>query len=125
MMIYLAAPVRAVGDETITSNLDRARRWYRHILRSYPNVSPIAPWVLTCEVLDDTIAEDRARGMALNEAVIVRCEAVWLFGPRISGGMAAEAALAKRYGIPVFDFTALGAEPPAEPGKLAGVAWEP
>lgn len=125
MLVYIAAPVSPKDGETIQSNLHRAKRWLRHMMLSYPNITPVAPWITTCEVLDDTNPEDRARGIQMNETMISRCESVWMVGPRVSAGMLAEAELARRFGIPVFSYLHHGAEPPESPCRLDGRAYQP
>lgn len=125
MLIYLAHPVSGPTPGAITANLLAARRWLAWAIDHFPAVSPIAPWIVTCEVLDDAREAHRARGMSINEATIMRCDAVWLTGGRVSKGMLAEARMAMGAGIPVVDFTHLGVDPPALETPVAGVAWTP
>ena len=101
-LIYLAAPLSPVGDETVYSNLFRAKSIYETLSEAGKNdeLVFIAPWILNCEVFEDNPI-NRDLGMKRNFAVIERCDELWLVGPRISSGMAAEAAHAARSGIVV------------------------
>lgn len=113
-VIFLAHPVRDVDGYTLEQNLERAERWYRWICDSFPGVSPVAPWIISCRVFDDADADQRDAGLVRNEAVIEACDEVWLVGGRVTSGMARERDHALASGKPVIDMTShLGLEPPA------------
>lgn len=125
-VVYLAAPLRADSPTEVKANLERAKRWLAWVLLTYPQIHPIAPWIPCCEILDDQIAENRWRGMRANLAAIERCDAVWLVGGRVSGGMREEAQHAKNRGLAVFDWSRCGAEPPPAGVKPPDVEqWVP
>ena len=113
-VIYFAHPLGATTLEGVQANAARAKRWYRWIIDNFPNVTPIAPWLLTVEVLDDFNPEHRARGMRMNKTIIVRCDEFWMGGGRISNGMGDELKIAEGARKRVFDLTWLGEEPPVE-----------
>lgn len=98
IVVFMAAPVAPVGDETFEGNLDRARRWYRQLSLAFPSVAFLAPWVLNCECFEDTDSYRRA-GIARNCEIIRRCDELWLVGPRVSPGMVVEAEFAERLGM--------------------------
>ncbi len=129
MLIYLAAPLRAVTSagasdpEGVKANLARAKRWLAWVLQTYPNTHPTAPWIPCCEILDDSVAENRWRGMAANLEAISRCDAVWLVGGRVSEGMKHEAEFARSRGLAVFDFTGCGLEPPPVGTRAQAKSW--
>jgi hypothetical protein len=107
-VIYLCHPVS--GD--VAGNLANAKLWVRWVEENYP-VAVVASWITECEIWDDDNPEHRKAGLARDLAVIERCDAVWLVGGRISSGMAAEAAHAEKFGLPINDLTNLGASPPS------------
>lgn len=125
MLIYLAAPLRGESPTEVAENIRRAKAWLAWVLQTYTNVHPIAPWIPCVEVLDDQIAENRWRGMRANLAAIERCDAIWLVGGRVSGGMREEAIHARNHGRAVFDFTEAGPEPPPFGEKVGAEPWEP
>jgi hypothetical protein len=103
-VLYLAHPVS--GD--VPGNLLRARRWLRWAQTAFSSCVVIAPWILALELGDDDAnPEHRERGLARDEAVVARCDAVLLVGGRVSEGMAREAKVAKA----VVDLTWMGVEP--------------
>lgn len=102
-LVYLAHPLS--GD--IPGNLAEAKRWARWIYDHFDDVAVVAPWILDAEILDDTNPAHRASGLAHGRAVVVRCDEMWCFGPRVSGGMAAEIAAATTAQKRVLDFTGL------------------
>jgi hypothetical protein len=98
---YLAHPIS--GD--ITLNLADLRRIVRKINLEYPDVVPFVPYYSDIVSLDDNIPEERERGIK-NDTAILRSGIVnelWLTGPRISTGMAAEVNIAIEMGILVVD----------------------
>jgi hypothetical protein len=75
----------------------------REINLSQPDILPFAPYWLDCHALDDSKPEERARGMKNGMELLRRgfIDEVWLFGERLSLGMAAEVKIAQEAGIPV------------------------
>lgn len=110
--VYLAAPVRPLegSGETVESNLARAREYYRVLSLAHPDHVFLAPWILNCEVFDET-PENIAKGMERNYAVIDLVAAagdlvlnadggqLWLCGPRISSNMEKERDYASKRGL--------------------------
>jgi hypothetical protein len=111
IFVYLACPVRPIEGETKEGNLELARRYYRALSLAHPDKVFLAPWLLNCEVFDET-PENVAKGMERNQAVIDLLAAydrvtqlvgseLWLVGPRVSDGMRAEAEYAEKRGMSV------------------------
>jgi hypothetical protein len=123
--VYLAAPVRPLegSDETKEGNLALAREYYRRLSLAHPDKVFLAPWILNCEVFDET-PEMIAKGMERNYAVIdllathlytisgepeslksgqteLGQAELWLVGPHVSGGMQAEADYAESKGLKI------------------------
>lgn len=109
-VIYLAAPAGAPTKTEHGRNIARAKRWLSWAARQ--GYAVIADWIIYCEVWDDFNAEDRAQGLAHDDAMIRRCDEFWMVGGRISEGMARGKATAEACGIPIVDLTRLGKEPP-------------
>lgn len=110
-VIYFAHPLGAPTPEGVEANRQRAQRWIRWIYDTIDDVAIVADWILTTAILDDFNPAHRARGMAMNKATLVRTDGIWLFGGRISSGMADECDTAREHGVCVHDFTWLGDEP--------------
>ena len=101
-IVYIAHPIS--GD--IEANLADIRRIVRKINMENPDYVPLVPYYADIVSLDDTIPEERARGIANGIAVINSglIEEVWLTGNRLSSGMYEEAELAKSLNIAVMDY---------------------
>lgn len=108
-VIYLAHPLGS-GPDRETNRL-RAAKWFAWVAAS--GIAVIADWI----ILSGEWAEHpelRAAGMAMNMELVARADEVWMFGGRISPGMAQEAEEARRLGKLVRDFTWMGTTPPLE-----------
>lgn len=94
--VYLVSPLR--GD--YGSNIEFARSCMLDSLKR--GEAPFAPHILYTQVLDDTNAEDRARGMEAAEAWINACDVMVAYLDRgVSSGMRAEISAAHRIGLRV------------------------
>lgn len=62
---------------------------------------PMCPHGYFTHFLNDSIKTDRERGIALGMVWLAESDEMWVFGERISDGMAEEIAFAKANGIPV------------------------
>jgi hypothetical protein len=123
-VVYVAHQLSAPTRERIDANRARASRWCAWVATAY-GFAPEATWIVLTGVLDDNDPETRALGLALDLALVARCDEVWLVGGRVSSGMNAEATEAVRLGKPVLDLTGLGDEPPPEaiPLEQLGTLW--
>ena len=92
---YIAHPLGAGPDRE--ANRQRASRWVAWAASQ--GVAPVADWT-------------RAKGLAIDCALVARCDELWLVGGRISRGMQVEADAARAAGVMVVDRTDLGEEPP-------------
>jgi hypothetical protein len=100
-IVYIAHPISG----SIKENLESIRKIVRKLNLTRPDVVPFAPYWLDCHAMDDNDPEERARGIENDIELFNRkfIDEVWLFGGRISHGMAEEIALAKKLNIPVYD----------------------
>lgn len=95
---YLAAPLS--GD--IPGNLARAKAALASLQSRYPDRAFIAPWIAWVEMGDDdNDPAARERGMQRDLAVIAKCDELWVWGNRISAGMAREIDGAHACGVQV------------------------
>lgn len=100
-VVYIAHPIGG----NVAVNLAHLRTVVSQVNAYYPSVVPFVPYYSDCVSLDDSVPEQRARGIK-NDIFIMRTgivDEVWLTGGRVSVGMEAEVKLAKSLGIPVVD----------------------
>lgn len=102
-IVYIAHPIS--GD--VKGNLEKIRLIAREINLTMPDIVPFAPYWLDCHALNDNDPAERERGIENDTAFFRRkvIDEVWLYGDRISSGMAEEVALALSLGIPVISKT--------------------
>ncbi len=110
-LVFLAHPVGAPTLIEHRANLARAKRWLAFLIRAFPQHAFTMPYLQYCEVLDDSDADDRARGIAMDRVVLRRCDELWLIGGRISRGMNDELEYATEHEIPVHNYISWGEEP--------------
>ncbi len=123
-LVYLAHPVRGNTPTETEVNIHRAKHWLGWCIRNHPNHLIIAPWLPELDIFDES--DDRQRETALQRCleVVERCDELWLTGPRVTSGMAMEAARAKDRGIRIMDFTLAGCVmPPADGAPFARMPW--
>lgn len=96
-LVYICSPYS--GD--IEYNANNARIYSRFAVAK--GAIPIAPHLLFPQFM----SEEYERGLALFMGIVLmgKCKEVWVFGNRISDGMAAEIAKAKKMGKIIRYFT--------------------
>ena len=62
--------------------------------------TPVAVHLMYPQFLDDRVPKEREEGLKVGRRVLAACEEIWLCGERMSAGMKAEEAEAKRLGSP-------------------------
>lgn len=108
----MAHPLGAADHAGIAANVARAKRWFTWLLRAIPNVDFAANWILWCESLDDLNPAHRERGLAFDDAEIMRHDEYWMVGGTISSGMERGRVLAEASSKRIINLTELGPEPP-------------
>ena len=83
-IVYVCSPY--AGDTA--GNIEAARRYSRFAVEA--GYIPIAPHLLFPQFLNDDDPEERRLGLFFGNAIMSKCSEVWVFGDRISSGMAAE-----------------------------------
>jgi len=106
-VVYVAAPLGSGSDREF--NRANAAAWCSWA--ALQGVAPIATWVILSGVWPET-PENREKGLALDCALVERCDEVWLVGGRISPGMSIEADHGRAHGVKIVDLTHLGPTPP-------------
>jgi hypothetical protein len=88
--VFLSAPVRPYSTSTAhftrAQNLTTARGYYRTLSLAYPDHAFLAPWILNCDVFEDSPVHVEI-GMVRNLFWIRKCSELWLCGDYISDGM--------------------------------------
>ena len=98
-LVYICSPF--AGD--MERNTEKARHYCRFAVRSACIL--LAPHLLFPQFMDDAVAAERSLAMFMNMVLLGRCEQIWVFGSRISAGMAAEIEKAEKRNMPVRYFT--------------------
>ena len=96
-LVYVASPF--AGDEA--RNTENAIRYCRFAVDS--GAIPLAPHIFLPRFMSE--ARERDKAMFMNMVFLGKCEQLWVFGDRITDGMAAEIAKAKKRRIPIRYFT--------------------
>lgn len=105
-MVYICSPF--AGD--IEFNISRARGYCRFAVSK--GCIPLAPHLHYPQFMDDFDKENRELGLSFALTILARCDEVWVFGGRISDGMAGEIAKAKKRGMPIRYFSSQCKEAP-------------
>lgn len=87
----------------VAGNIDRARSYGRFAITE--KVIPIIPHLMYPQFLDEDDRAERQLGIEMGLALLAHCREVWVFGSRVSSGMAVEIERAQVLGIPVKYFT--------------------
>lgn len=93
--VFICSPYR--GD--VEKNLKAARQ-HAHFA-AIVGYCPIAPHLMFPQILNDNEPEQRILGITLGVELMKVCDEIWIFGSRISNGMAYELEQAKGLKIPV------------------------
>ena len=94
-LVYVASPF--AGD--VERNTERTRGYCRFAVSK--GCIPLAPHLLYTQFMDDADKEHRKLGLFFAIVLLGKCDELWVFGERISEGMTAEIAKAKKRGMPI------------------------
>ncbi|WP_366923853.1 DUF4406 domain-containing protein [Metallumcola ferriviriculae] len=98
-LVYVCSPFAG----NIEHNINRARGYCRYAVNK--EYIPLAPHLHYPQFMDDEDREQRELGLLFALILLCKCDEVWVFGGRVSGGMAREISKAKKRGIPIRYFT--------------------
>lgn len=87
-VVYICSPYRADTPEQLAENLEDVKRYFRFALSQ--GYAPIATHFAVCSVLNDDDPAEREQGISLDVRYLTFCNELWVFGDRISAGMAHE-----------------------------------
>jgi hypothetical protein len=89
-------------------NIEKVKRIIADIAMSNLNVIPYCPWLAYVESLNDLNKEQRARGIMMTLALLDkrRVSELWIFGDKISEGVALEINKAYNEGIAICNHSA-------------------
>ena len=102
--VYIASPLRG----NVERNIENAKDYCRFAIKQ--NVVPMCPHIYFTLFLNDSAEIERRIGLILGLQMLKRCKEVWVFGDRISEGMANEIQIAEKRKIPIRYFTSECAE---------------
>lgn len=98
-MVYICSPYR--GD--VTKNVAKAKKYSRFaVLR---DTIPITPHLIYPQFMNDDIKKERTLAQHYNYVLLGKCSEIWVFGSKISQGMAyeIEIAIKRKMKIRYFD----------------------
>ena len=98
-VVYICSPLS--GD--VEGNQEKAARYCRFAVQK--DCIPIASHLFFPQFMDDNDAKQRDLGLYMATVLLTKCSEVWVFGRRISSGMAAEIYKAETRGMPIRYFT--------------------
>lgn len=96
-LVYVCSPYS--GD--VGMNVQRAKKYSRFAVDQ--GAIPLTPHLLLPQFMSDQTERDLA--MFMNMVYLGRCEELWVFGEKITDGMAAEIAKAKKRNMKIRYFT--------------------
>ena len=113
--VYVCSPFRPTAvseadrEAEQRSNIERALKACR--ILAMVGIQPLAPHLYFTRFLKDDVAAERDAGMRFTLSWLEQADELWVFGERVSDGMAQEIAKAKELGKPVHTLP--------EPGRVA------
>lgn len=107
-LVYIASPY--AGD--VEANVAFAKAACRYAMQN--GCTPVAVHLLYPQMLDDAVPAEREAGIQMGLRVLEVCDELWLCGERMSHGMQAELAAAKRLGVPVIRIPDIPQEVPEQ-----------
>jgi len=97
-LVYICSPF--AGDTE--RNIERARGYCRFAVTR--NCIPLAPHLHYPQFMDDDDKEQRELGLFFALVLLGKCDELWVFGEKVSNGMAREIAKAEKRGMPIRRF---------------------
>ena len=94
-LVYVASPF--AGDTDY--NISMARSYCRFAVSK--GCIPLAPHLFFPQFMDDGDKEQRELGLMFALVLLGKCDELWVFGERISTGVATEITEAKKCGMPI------------------------
>ena len=99
-LVFICSPFS--GDEL--KNAENARRYCRFAVDR--GFAPFAPHLFFPQFMDESDEDERETGIFMGIILLTKCAELWVFGERITRGMAQEIRKAESRSMPVRYFTA-------------------
>ena len=97
-LVYIASPYAGETED----NISRAKGYCRFAVSK--GVIPLAPHLLYPQFMDDGDEDQRTLGLRFAIALLCRCDELWVFGEKVSAGMAKEIEKAEKRGMRIRRF---------------------
>ena len=97
-VVYVASPYAGETED----NISRAKGYCRFAVSK--GVIPLAPHLLYPQFMDDDDEDQRILGLRFAIALLCRCDELWVFGEKVSAGMAKEIEKAEKRGMRIRRF---------------------
>ena len=97
-LVYIASPFASDPER----NTERARGYCR--LAVSKGYIPLAPHLLYPQFMDDSDEDQRILGLRFAISLLYRCDELWVFGEKVSAGMAKEIEKAEKRGMRIRRF---------------------
>lgn len=94
-LVYIASPFAGDAERNIT----RAQSYCRFAVSK--GCIPLAPHLHYPQFMDDSDKAQRDLSLRFAMVLLGKCDELWCFGGKVSAGMAAEIAKAKRHDMPI------------------------
>lgn len=101
--VYIASPLGAATKQELVANMHRARQYMFYASKTFDCLAR-APHAYMPLLLNDFIPAERELGMEWGIQLLKASDILFVCGPRMSSGMAAEVRLAKEKKMPVVVF---------------------
>ena len=101
-IVYICSPYRGTPEE-IQRNIENVKKYCR--FAADQGFAPLATHLAICSFLQDEIAQERELGIEIDETLLSVCTELWVFGDRISSGMAREITTFQLADKPIRYFT--------------------
>ena len=95
-LVYIASPLRGeiLSEKDYSKNIKKATEYCEKACSL--GVLAFAPHLYFTQFYNDTIPEQREKGLEMGLSMLEKCEELWVMGKNISQGMRGEIAHAKR-----------------------------
>ena len=97
-LVYIASPYAGETED----NISRAKGYCRFAVSK--GVIPLAPHLLYPQFMDDGDEDQRMLRLRFAIALLCRCDELWVFGEKVSAGMAKEIEKAEKRGMRIRRF---------------------
>ena len=94
-LVYICSPYAGA----IERNTQNARRYCRFAVDR--KAIPVAPHLFLPQFMNDNDKSERELALFMARIFLTKCNSVWVFGRRITNGMAGEIHKAKCRGLPI------------------------